>query len=71
MSTTSTVTTLVAHDLTLGNDSKLLNCMYVLVIARGNGTPFNATSIQEEDIIELCLGGTDTPQRCALAVSIQ
>ena len=54
MSTTSTVSTLEAHDHTLGNKPKLLNCMCVLVLARGNGTPFNTTFIQEEDIIELC-----------------
>ena len=29
--------------------------MFVLVLTRGNGTPFNATSIQEEDIIEICI----------------
>ena len=55
MSTTSTVSALVAHDHTLGDDSKLLNCMCVLAIARGDGTPFDATSIQEEGIVELCV----------------
>ena len=29
--------------------------MCVLVLTRGDGTPFNATSIQEKDIIELCV----------------
>ena len=35
--------------------------MYVLVLTRGNGTPFNAASIQEEDIIGICiqLGNTN------------
>ena len=51
----TTVTTLAAFDHTVGNDSKLLNHMYILVIARGDGIPFHATSIQEEDIIELCV----------------
>ena len=55
MSTMSTGTALVAHDHTLGNDSKLLSHMCVLAIARGHGTPFDATSVQEEDIVELCV----------------
>ena len=55
MSTTSTATTLVACGHTLGDDSKLLNHICVLIIARGNGTPFDAASIQKEDIIELCV----------------
>ena len=55
MSTTSTVTALVVHDHTLGNEAELLNCMCTLLLAKGNGTPFNATSMQEEDIIELCV----------------
>ena len=42
------VTASVAHDCTLGDDSKLLNHMCVPVIARGDGTLFDATSIQEE-----------------------
>ena len=57
MSTTSTVTALAACDCTLGDVSKLFNHMCVLVIARGNGTPFHAASIQEEDIVELCVKG--------------
>ena len=51
MSTISTVTDLVACDHTLGNDSKLPNHMCVL----GDGTPFHVTSIQEEDLAELCV----------------
>ena len=55
MSTTSTATTSAAHDHTVGSDSKLLNCMCVLAIARDDGTLFDPTSVQEEDIIELCV----------------
>ena len=29
--------------------------MYILVLTRGNSTPFDAASIQEEDIIEICV----------------
>ena len=55
MSTTSAATTSVAHDHTVGNDSEFLNHMCVLAIARSDGTLLYATSIQEEDIIELCV----------------
>ena len=49
------MTASAAPDHTLGNDSELLNHMCVLAIAKGDGTPFDATSIQEEDIVELCV----------------
>ena len=55
MSIMSTVTSLVACDHTLGNDSKLLNHMCVLAIPKGDGTSFDATSIQEEGKVELCV----------------
>ena len=55
MSTTSTTTASVAHDHTLGDDPDLLNHMCVLAIARGDGTLFDADSLQEEDIVELCV----------------
>ena len=29
--------------------------MWILVLTRGDGTPFDAASIQEEDIIEICI----------------
>ena len=61
MSTMSTVTTSAAQDCSVGDDSELLNHMCILVIARDDGTPSDTTSIQEEDIVELCQGGTDTP----------
>ena len=55
MSTTSTVTALVACNHIPGDEVEPLNCMCVLVLTRGNGTPFDVTSIQEEDTIELCI----------------
>ena len=55
MSTTSTVTTLVACNHIPGDEVELLNCMFVLVLTRGDGTPFDAISIQEEEIMELCI----------------
>ena len=48
MSTISTATTSAACDHTIGNDHDVLNCMCVLSIARGDGTPFDAESIQED-----------------------
>ena len=55
MSPMSTTTASVAHDHTLGNDPDLVNCMCVLTIARGDGTPFDANSLREEDVVELCV----------------
>ena len=55
MSTTSTTTALAAHDHSLGDDPELANHICVLTIARGDGTLFDADSLQEEDIVELCI----------------
>ena len=65
-STTSTVTTSVACDCIPGDDVELLNHMCVLVLTRCNGTPFNATSIQEEAIIELWVELGQTNPKCVL-----
>ena len=56
MSTTSTTTTSVTQDHTLGNDPNFTNHICVLTIARGYGTLFDANSLLEKDIIELCVG---------------
>ena len=55
MSTTSSTTALVAHDQTLDDDPELANHMCVLTITRGDGTLFDANSLWEEDIVELCV----------------
>ena len=55
MSTTSTATALAAHDCIPGDEVELLNCMCVLVLTRGDGTLFDAASIQQEDVIEICV----------------
>ena len=52
----STTTTSVAHEHTLGDDPELANHICVLTIARGDGSPFDASPLQEEDIVELCIG---------------
>ena len=57
MSTTSTATALAACDQTLSDDLDLVNCMCVLTIARGDGTLFDSNSVQEEDVVELCVSG--------------
>ena len=56
MSTTSTVTALVAHDSTLGDEHELANCIYILVATHGDGTPFSHDCFQEEDLVDLCMG---------------
>ena len=56
MSTTSTLTALVACDQTVGDDPELANHICVPPIGRVDGTPFDADSLQEEDIVELCVG---------------
>ena len=53
MSTMSTVTALAACNHIPGDEIQPLNWMCVLVLTRGDSTLFDATSIQEEDIIEL------------------
>ena len=56
MPTISTTTALVAHDHTQGDDPDLANCICVLTIARGDGSLFDADSLQEEEVVELCVG---------------
>ena len=34
--------------------------MCILVLTRGNSTPFDAASIQEEDVIEICVWSVHT-----------
>ena len=70
MFNTSTVTTSVAHNCTLGNESKFLNHMCVPVLARGDSTLFNATSKQEEDIVELCVDVGQTHCKGVLCLSV-
>ena len=60
MSSASTVTASVACNCIPGNEVELPSCMCILVLIRNDGTPFNATSIQEEDIVELCIQSGQT-----------
>ena len=55
MPTVSTATTSVACNNIPDNETELLKWMCVLVLARSNDTPYNTASIQEEDIVELCV----------------
>ena len=50
------MTTLAEIDLTLDNDTKIGNQIWVLVATRGDGTPLCPTSFTEEDVVVLCLG---------------
>ena len=55
MSAMSTVTVLVARDHIPSYNVDLINCKCILVPTRGDGTPFDATSIQEVDIVKICV----------------
>ena len=54
MSTTSTATTSVVRDLTLGDD--IVNHICILAATLGDGIPFYPDSLQEEDVVKLCMG---------------
>ena len=54
MSITSSVTASVARDQIPSNGVDLCNHMYILLLTRGDGRRFDATSIQEEDI-KICI----------------
>ena len=66
MSTTSTATALAACNCTPGDGTECLNHTCVLVLAKGNGTLFDAASIQEEDITELCVEVGHSHPKCVL-----
>ena len=70
MSTMSTVTTLAAHNHTLGDDSNLLKSMCVLLLPMGDGTLFDTASIQEEDTVELCVKMEQTHSKGVLQLSV-
>ena len=55
MSTTSTMTALVVRDHIPSDIADLSNHMCIFVLTRGSGTLFDASSILEEDIIEICV----------------
>ena len=58
MSKASTVTALVAHHSTLGNEDEFGNCICILVATHGNGTMFSHDSFQEEDLVATHGNGT-------------
>ena len=60
MSTASTVTTSAVCDSTLGDEHKIANCICILVATQGDSTPFPHDSFQEEDLVELCIGLSQT-----------
>ena len=55
MSTMSTATTSVARDCIPSNVVYLSNVICIFTLTRDDGTPFNASSIQEEDITKICI----------------
>ena len=58
-----------ACDHTLCDDLDLVNHMCVLTITRDDSTPFDADSLQEKDIVELCVGVDRHTQICAMVIS--
>ena len=55
MSTISAMTTSASRDHIPSNIVDLSNHMCIFALTRANGTLFDASSIQEEDIIEICV----------------
>ena len=49
------MTALVARDHIPSDIADLSNHMCIFMLTKGNGTPFNASSILKEDIIEICI----------------
>ena len=50
------MTTLVVHDLTLGNENEIVNPMCILAATQGDGTLLYPDSFQKEDTVELYVG---------------
>ena len=44
-----------ARDQVPFNDTNLQNHMCILILTKRDGTPFDVTSVMEEDIIEICI----------------
>ena len=55
MLTTSSATASVARDRVPTDEANLHACICVLILTRKDGTPFDATSVLEEDIIKICI----------------
>ena len=55
MTATSPVTAWAARDDIPSDVANLSNCMCIFVLTKSDGTLFNASSILEEDIIEMCI----------------
>ena len=37
------------------DEHKIANCICILVVTQGDGIPFPHDSLQEEDLVELCI----------------
>ena len=56
-------------DLTLGDDTEIVNKICIMVVTQGDGTPLCPTSFKEEDVVELGAGvGSGVPRGCAVAL---
>ena len=52
---TSLSTTALGRDPVPTDDPTLKTRMYVFIIMQKDGTPFDVTSVMEEDIVQLCM----------------
>ena len=55
MSTTSAMTALAPRDCIPSDIADLSSHMCIFILTRDNGIPFDASSILEEDVIEICI----------------
>ena len=55
MSSTSVTMASVARDHIPSDVADLSNCMCLFILNKGDGTLFDASSILEEDVIEICI----------------
>ena len=53
--TTSSTTASVVWDWVPTDEANLHTCTCILILTKRDGTPFNVTSVLEEDIIEICI----------------
>ena len=68
MSITSSAT--VSRDWEVRSPDPLLDKLLVVSIAKRDGTPLDASSILEEDIVELCIGRAHTHPLGVLQYSV-
>ena len=66
MSMASAATTSVVHDSNVGDEHEIVNHICILVATQGNGTLFPHNSIQEEDLVAVCIALRQTHMESVL-----